>query len=212
MGQSSMEFTRVREIESKEDFENEIAERMAQLEESQPLKTIIKKLKMNFIPDGVEIPTGGRYTKLVSGETTKLRIVSETITEGNVGWTTEPKPIRWRKSEVMPTRVDWKPEDKAKYFWAVTVYNYETKQIEIWEITQKSIMNALKSISIDEDYGHPNGYDVKVTREGKGLDTTYSLLPSPKKALSEDVQMALSACLPDIEKLFTGDDPFADCK
>jgi hypothetical protein len=214
MSASKELFTKLREQETNEELIKEMEEGVALLEQRYgvELQTINKKTM--FIPETVEIPSGGggRYTKVKEGETLKLRIISETITEGYVGWTNEPKPVRWRKSEEMPNRSDWKADDRPKYFWVVTLFNHNTSQIEIWEITQKSIMESLKSYSKDEDYGHPKGYDLKVTRKGKGLETTYDVIASPPKAVADEVHAAILGCRPDIDALFTGEDPFKNCK
>lgn len=214
MSFSKQLFNELREIESNEELINEMEEKVALLESHYNVQ-LTQIIKMNaFIPNNVEIPSGGggRYTKVKEGETVKVRVLSETITEGFVGWTIEPKPIRWKKGQPEPTRTDWKPEDKHRYFWVIVVYNYNTSQIEIWEITQKSIMESLKAYAGDEDYGHPKSYDLKVTRKGKGLDTTYDVIASPPKAVSSEVEEAILGCRPEIDALFTGEDPFKNCK
>lgn len=42
-------------------------------------------------------------------------------------------------------------------------------------------MKALQQVFENEDYGDPLGYDITITRVGKGMDTEYSLVPSPPK-------------------------------
>lgn len=165
----------------------------------------------DFLPSNYAEPTGGgRYTKIKEGETVKLRVISATITEGFQRWTDDNKPIRWRKSEGEPKRSDWKQEGKAKYFWVLVVYNYNSGQIEVWEITQSSIRESIASLVKAEEYGHPKGYDIKVSRSGTGLDTTYSVVPLPPKDLVQDILVKITTeLLPNLDALFTGDDPFA---
>lgn len=161
-----------------------------------------------FIPTGHEIPeTPSRYTKVKDGQTVRLRIISSTITDGWLRWTVEPKPIRWKRNEAEPVRADWKDEH-PKYMWVLIVWNYNSNQVEVWEITQKQIMKQIEKFANDEDYGHPNAYDLKVSREGTGIETEYSVVARPPEPVDEAVG-ANFVDLPNLDALFTGDDPFA---
>ena len=60
----------------------------------------------------------------------------------------------------------------------------------------------------DKDFGHPINYDLKITRKGEGLDTTYSMVPIPGD-ISDDVQLAVAELNVNLDALLSGDDPFA---
>ena len=45
-------------------------------------------------------------------------------------------------------------------------------------------MKALSDLFTNEDYGDPLGYDITISRTGKGMDTEYRLVPSPPKPLT----------------------------
>lgn len=162
-----------------------------------------------FIPSDYSEPTsgGGRYTKIEEGKKAKLRILASPI-QGWLRWTVEPKPIRWRKDEKEPQRHDWK-DDAAKLFWAMPVWNYITDQVELWEVTQKSIRQELVALANNEDWGDPHEYDITVSRTGSGLETKYQVHPSPHRQLDDFAATAYAKTGPKIEALFTGDDPFA---
>lgn len=160
---------------------------------------------MTFLPNDYTLPvSGGNYTKLDQGET-KLRILSDAIT-GYEYWNTENKPVR---SDQYPGDTpDIREDSKPKHFWAMVVYNYSTKTVQIWQVSQKSIQNSLLNLVQDSDWGSPKDYDIKIKREGEGLDTRYQLSPSPKSKVSEDITRAYEAKPVDLKKLFTGEDPF----
>jgi hypothetical protein len=162
-----------------------------------------------FIPSDYSEPTsgGGRYTKIEEGKKVKLRILASPI-QGWLRWTVEPKPIRWRKEEEQPQRHDWK-DDAAKLFWAMPIWNYITDQVELWEVTQKSIRQELVALANNEDWGDPHEYDITVSRTGSGLETKYQVHPSPHRQLDDFAATAYAKTGPKIEALFTGDDPFA---
>lgn len=168
----------------------------------------------SFLPENYEAPKagGGNYTKLQDGET-RLRILSNPIF-GFEYWNTDGKPVRVQQ------RPNGKPadmrlvdnngrEEKIKEFWAMKVYNYNEQQMQVCQITQSQIKNALAELSRDADWGHPKQYDVKITRSGKGLETKYVVTPVVPKPVSEEVKKAYGATPINLEALFSGDDPFA---
>lgn len=158
----------------------------------------------------IDIPTkGGSYMKFNQPENV-FRILSKPIV-GWEGWKTSPdgtkKPVRKRVDESIPmNEVD--SEDEVKYFWAMPVYNYQSEQIEILEITQKSIQKAIKGLANDKDFGSPLDYDIKVSKTGEGKDTRYTVIGKPPKKLDEGVAQAFKDTPINLEALFTNGDPF----
>jgi len=78
----------------------------------------------------------------------------------------------------------------------------------VWEITQRTIQDTLVQLTKDPDFGHPINYDLKISRKGEGLETTYSVVPM-STPLSEEVQNAVENNKVNIRALLTGDNPFA---
>ena len=78
----------------------------------------------------------------------------------------------------------------------------------MWEITQKTLQESLDALTRDVDFGHPANYDLKITRKGEGMDTTYSMVPMPGEQ-NEDVVNAIAELRVNLDALLTGDDPFA---
>lgn len=177
--------------------------------------------KMNdFLPKEYDVPkSGGNYMKFVDGAN-RFRILSSPI----LGWewwvdmNGEPrgegvkpqkgdKPKRIRMSENPPSDA----AGSVKHFWAMVVYNYAEKAIQILQINQKSIQRALKSIVKDPDWGDPKGsegYDIEVTRSGEMLETEYVVMPKKPTPLDKDVQDKYEEMNIKLEVLFEGGDPF----
>ena len=136
---------------------------------------------------------GGNYFKPAIGAN-KIAILGDVI-EGYEYWTSENKPVRSKekftetpdiKIRSVKNEKTGEQEEKAdsqKYFWAVPVYSFATKSVEVFQITQKGIRDGLAALEANEDWGDPTGsYTVTINREGEGLLTKYTLTPNPKKA------------------------------
>jgi hypothetical protein len=157
------------------------------------------------LPKGYSLPKqASKYTKFEEG-VTRLRILSNPA----IGWLDwkDKKPLRFEYANKPNQPVN--PEKPIKHFWAFKVWNYETGQIQIWEVTQSTIQKKLMSLKMDEDWGDPDNYDIKVSRQGKDLETTYEITPCPNsQELDEEVVKEHEAVQVDLSKLFAGMDPF----
>jgi hypothetical protein len=159
-----------------------------------------------FLPTGYEVPASpSNYMKFVEGENT-FRVLSSAIV-GYVYFNKENKPTRSRTT-FEETPDDIKKDGKVKPFWAFTVWNYETKQIQILEVTQKGIMQSIKALVDNKKWGNPKGYDITITRTGEGLDTEYSTMPNPHSEMSDDIKTAFVSKPVNLEALYEGKDPF----
>jgi hypothetical protein len=96
----------------------------------------------------------------------------------------------------------------AKHFWAFVVWNFETKQIEILEITQVTIQTALQSLIQNEDWGDPRQYSITVNRTGEKMETKYAVLPSPAKDVPAEILKAYEEKYINLDAFFTGGNPF----
>ncbi len=176
---------------------------------------------MSFFNKGYEIPTSSRYFKFEDGENT-FRILGSfednTAIMGMEYWKTvegKRKPIRVRMGVTVPIteleeREDGEGLDMPKHFWALPVWNFAQKQVQILEITQKTIMTPIKSLAGNPKWGSPLLYDLVVTRSKESGKTTYTVTPDPKSDVPEEALKALSANPIHIEALFAGGDPFMD--
>jgi hypothetical protein len=150
-------------------------------------------------------PQGGGYMRLKQGAN-KFRILSAPI-QGFETWTAENKPLRFKEyPKVAPENM--RPDSKLKFFWAFVVYNFETKAIEILELTQSSIIGAIQALVNSEDWGSPTEYTLTVTRIGEKLETEYSTVPSPAKPTPPEVLKAFKEKPINLDALFSGGNPF----
>jgi len=158
---------------------------------------------MQFLPENYETPQGaGSYMKLQQGEN-KFRILSSPI----IGW------LDWKDKVPYRFPLKNKPEkplgeQAIKHFWAMIVWDYSDQAVKILEITQSTIQKAIQTLAKDEDWGSPHEYDIKVTRKGQDKSTEYTVNPSPKKALSEDIKTSAKTKLINLDALYKNADPF----
>ena len=91
---------------------------------------------MSFLPKEYESPaTENKYMRLEQGDNS-FRILSDAITGWEL-WTSEMidgkevrKPNRFRDEESIPMAlID--PEAMPKHFWAMVVWNYQDKKVQI---------------------------------------------------------------------------------
>ena len=126
-------------------------------------------------------------------------------------WKVEPdgtkKPVRV-KYEGEASKPKPLGKQAVKHLWAFPVFDYTDKAIKVLEITQVSLINGIYTCLMDEDFGDPTGYDIKVNRTGENLETRYELLAKPPKELDPEVRKLWEETYVDCNALFTNDDPF----
>jgi len=165
---------------------------------------------MFFPNQDYTIPTSSKYMRLVEGKN-KFRVLSSAIV-GWEYWNTQDKPVRQQEPfEDVPDDIKHDKDGRVsiKHFWAFAVWNYQEKKIQILELTQKSIMNAIKSYVDEESWGDPKQYDIVITRSGSGFDTEYQTIanphtPPPAEAVEEYGNKTIN-----LNALFDGTDPFS---
>lgn len=162
-----------------------------------------------FLPAGYEaLKTEKAYLKMKDLKETgsRLRIVMQPI----AGW------LDWKDSKPFRFRPDEKPakpfiaEKPIKPFWDLYVWDYDREKLFVLEITQMSILKSLTKIATDEDWGDFLKYDIKISREGSGIETRYVLTPLPPKPMSDKIIQALKDCPVRLEALYEGGDPWTD--
>lgn len=155
----------------------------------------------------IKTNTGG-YTKIEDGQTVKMRVTLDIYRY----YTVKPKDT------VMPmmnndlrellkeTTIDKLFEDEDYEIgerYAFVIYNHTTEQPEVWQVS-RTVFNNLRTLHRDEDWdGGLPANDIKVTRTGKGTDTTYTMSFAPK---SEPLNPQQEAELleVDVEKMVAG--------
>ena len=103
--------------------------------------------------------------------------------------------------------------EPAKYCQAFAVYDFESESIKVCTFSQKGLQQELDSIAQDEDFADFDEVNFKLSREGKLIDTRYTLRPVSAKAGDRKKAMAAMAAAEedgfDITRLLTGGNPFS---
>ena len=162
---------------------------------------------MSWLPDNIHEPKAGSYFKPLKGKQNRVRIINDKPLVGHVQWTSDKKPVRWKLGDPRP-EADYGEGTKPRVFIACVVWNYEERCTQVWEITQKTLQESLDALTRDPDFGHPANYDLKITRKGDMMDTTYSMVPMPGEQ-NEDVVNAIAELRVNLDALLNGEDPFA---
>jgi hypothetical protein len=155
----------------------------------------------------VKSSTGG-YTKIQDGDTVKMRVTTNIYRYYTVKGPGDKMPLRNNDlRDLLDNRsMDDLFEDKdfeIKERYAFLVFNYETDQAEVWQVSRK-LFDNLRVLNRDEDWdGGLNGNDVKVTRTGANTDTTYSInFVKTSKPLTVEQENAILEL--DVVKMVTG--------
>lgn len=162
----------------------------------------------DFLPTEYKIPKSPSDYMCFEEGLNRIRILSSAV----VGWeyfNKENKPVRQKeKFEELPA--DIKNGGKIKPFWAFIVWNYRENRIQILELTQKTVMTAIKSLVDNPKWGDPKMYDIAITRVGTTMaDTEYSTQGEPPIGEpSAEILTAFSTKYVNLEALFLGLDPF----
>lgn len=175
-----------------------------QTRKAKPAKTKARNAQSeeDFIPDDAVSSGSSSYMKLTKGEN-KFRIISKPIT----GW------LEWVDKKPIHMQIDEEPEvtddeNKPKKFLAMAVIDREDEQVKILELTQQSVIKAIKALAANPDWGNPFGYDISVERTGEDLKTKYVVTPSPKKPLSKEAIKAAEAKPCYLDALYDSEDPW----
>lgn len=166
---------------------------------------------MAFLPVDRPTTSAGSYFKPQDGDN-RIRILSDAVV-GFVYWTNDNKPIRTRTEPKHTPNIRIGEDGKAdriKLFWAMKVWNYANSEIQIWEMTQRTIQDQIESLADDEDWGHPREYDLKINKSGSRLDTKYSVIAAPKKAIAPEIEAALAESTINLQSIFSDSENATD--
>jgi hypothetical protein len=163
------------------------------------------------IPKDIKIPSAGQFSKFKDGSN-RFRVLSDII-YGWEGWK-DNKPFRHEGEvcKIKPEQVDLNQSGKPNinYFWAMVVWNYREKRVQVMEITQKTVMGSLYELEQNEEWGDLKGYDIDIVRKEENGKIKYNVLSFPHKAISKEIKEAFEGTEVKLEKLFEGAYPIAE--
>jgi hypothetical protein len=127
-----------------------------------------------------------------------------------------PKELQDRANDEGVSLVDQKGEpSRLKQALAFWVWNYSTNSVQLFQASQRSILDTLAALLSDEDVSNdPGSWDFELNRTGTGMDTRYTVVLKPGKrkgAIAEQVTAAWQQCVSEgcnLQALLTGGDPF----
>lgn len=165
-------------------------------------------------PENYEVPKSeSKYMNFKEQGAHKFRILLRPVF-GFEGWKIidgKNKPFRFSMSEKPKDTSEFK-HGEINHFWAMPVWNFKTKRVEVLQFTTKSIQQAIEGFARNEDWGSPLGYNITVNREGSTKeDTKYSTQPSPHSELTDEMSAAWAEVEKEgfsINELFHDGDPF----
>ncbi|MBQ9554081.1 hypothetical protein IJU97_03895 [bacterium] len=108
----------------------------------------------SFLPNDYELAksSAGNFFKIQDGESIKIRILSNSL----VGWQyfkeDGEKLKSIRKKTKFETTPGIKKDTTQKEFRAFVIFNYETGSVQIWEVTQSKIKEAIFKLYKDADF------------------------------------------------------------
>lgn len=176
--------------------------------------------------------TGGGYlhlNKLADKGQVRLTILDGTPLEYYEVWGTcdgQVKPFRFQHDptpeDIAVELGDYEPREgrggpgtAAKNFCiSCPIFNYDTGSIQVWSISQKTIIKELDDISQMEDYDRDlTSVDLIISKEIQSNNIpSYKARPVPKKKGSENTVHAAWIEAKengfDLERLLTGGNPF----
>lgn len=175
-----------------------------------------------FLPEEYKEPVTSRYMKFEEGEN-KFRVLpaktgKQIMIMGWEYWKTDKDskryPCRIKEGTVPVGELELNPKtgeiDSPKFFWAFAVWNYKDEMVQILELKQKTIRQAMESLAKNPKWGSPIGYDVNVTQTIEGGKTSYSVTPDPKEKVASEIVDAYSMTSINLDALYgkPGTDPF----
>ncbi len=163
------------------------------------------------LPDGFEeVRTKGKYFnighKSVPDGDYHIRIVQKPI----CGWTefssVEKKSFRYRPSQRPKKPRD--PTQEISRFWACYIWNYASKQLEVAQFNQNTIIAALEKLAVMPGWGSWLKYDIVITKNT--ALKKYSIQAMPHASLSAEILKAVKDAPVRLEALYDGGNPWTD--
>jgi len=133
------------------------------------------------------------YTKLEVWEN-ELRILDWRVAVWYEYFNKENKPVRQKEEfktlpeDIKVNEKTWKPQ-YPKEVWAMKVYNYKTKKVELWAATQAIIKNTLYQYAYNEKLWWLWNLDLTINKSWSWLETTYTITPV-QAPLTDEVKKA----------------------
>jgi hypothetical protein len=148
-----------------------------------------------FLPVGFEPAAagGGDFLKMPEDGASIRFVPLGRAIKGYSYWTADNKCIR--SATPFNDTPNIKPDDKVKEFLLFNVYDLDTQETKLLEVTQVSVQRQIVALTVAGDYTFNDGTTgFRVSRIGKALKTTYTTQSTPvKKGAERDGYNAATA-------------------
>jgi len=134
----------------------------------------------NIYKDYVPPSGGGLYHKFEDGVTYIFRIASDPVVY----------ETHYTDNKTGDVNVS------TKYAWVA--WNVEAGEAQILQLPVTAY-KMVASFASDADYGDPKEYNLKITRKGMALDTTYTVIASPKKSTLAEIDKEAPGKVADVD-------------
>jgi len=91
---------------------------------------------------------------------------------------------------------------KVYHFWAFLVWNADLRKVQIWQVSQRSILTGLWNLLQQEEWGDPRNYGIIVTKSITKKKTEYKVVGVPPKPLSAEIEKALLSTTLSLDRVF----------
>lgn len=153
-------------------------------------------MTFNLFQDQYSLPSGSAdYLKMPDGGASIKVVILDTVVTGWSYWTADKQCIRsatpFKSTPGIRPAEEGKKAEAPKHFWAMKVYDFESKSIKILEVTQRSIQEAILSIHEGDDYDlNDMTVALRISAEGAGLKKSYKILPVAVKIFDWQATLA----------------------
>jgi hypothetical protein len=96
----------------------------------------------------------------------------------------------------------------TKRTWAFKVWNYDIEEIQILEVSQRSIQDYLHSIATGKIRKDWTKYPIQITRKGEKMETVYTCMAGDNQAITLEIEKAMANTFVNLQAMATGQDPF----
>ena len=158
-----------------------------------------------------------RINKLEANKAHKLRVLDGiwawrifVLPEGE----SKQRPIRpaTKPDFIPPNATEGFNGDKPKWqlTLALMVWDYAAEAFKVLEIHQTTILESIKELQTDENWGDVREYDLSFKRLEKDGKVSYKVTPLPKTKVPKAMAEALANTPYRMENLYEGGHPFGD--
>lgn len=102
----------------------------------------------------------------------------------------------------------WTYWQQKSLVWALPAWDYQQEKQVVLQLKKSALINDLRNLANDEDWGDPTKYDIKIKREWKDKETKYSLTPTAPKEIWEDIKESLKKLTINVDVLVDNGNPF----